>query len=60
MDYAAAFEKFGSYLDSSNKTTDLELEKENFSAAGEILASDWGFDNFPNVAKWQYCTKMDW
>ena len=40
MDYAAAFEKFGSYLDSSNKTTDLELEKENFSAAGEILASD--------------------
>ena len=35
------FEKFGSYLNSSNKTIDTELEKRNFAAAGEILASVW-------------------
>ena len=33
--------QFGSHLDRSSKTTDLELEKENFAAAGEIFASVW-------------------
>ena len=49
------FDKFGSHLDKSNKTNNLELEKKNFAAAGEILASVWSetvIDNFPVVAKW--------
>ena len=49
------FDKFGSHLDNSNKTVDTELEKKNFAAAGEILASVWSetvIDNYPVVAKW--------
>ena len=49
------FDKFGSHLDSSNRTIDIELEKKNFVAAGEILASVWSetvIDNYPVVAKW--------
>ena len=29
------FDKFGSHLDSSNRTIDIEFEKKNFAAAGE-------------------------
>ena len=29
------FDKFGSHLDSSNRTIDIELEKKNFAAVGE-------------------------
>ena len=49
------FDKFGSHLDSSNKTIDIELEMKNFTAAGEILASVWSesvIDGFPVVAEW--------
>ena len=49
------FDKFGSHLDNSNKTVDSELEKKNFAAAGEILASVWSesvIDDYPVVANW--------
>ena len=42
---------------SSNRTTDTELEKKNFDAAGEILPSVWfetGIENYLVVAKWSY------
>ena len=35
------FDAFGPHLDASNKTIDMELEKKNFKAAGEILAEIW-------------------
>ena len=50
------FDTFGSHLNSSNKTIDLELEKKNFEAAGYILASVWSetiIDDYPVVAKYQ-------
>ena len=34
-------EKFGTHLDSSRKIINLNLEKRNFKAAGEILAKVW-------------------
>jgi hypothetical protein len=49
------FDKFGSHLDNSNRTIDEELEKKNFAAAGEILASVWSesvIDDYPVVAQW--------
>ena len=49
------FDNFGTHLNSSNKTIDTELEKRNFAAAGEVLASVWSetvIDNYPVVAKW--------
>ena len=50
------FNTFGSHLNSSNKTVDLELEKKNFEEAGKILASVWFetiIDDYPVVAKYQ-------
>ena len=41
---------FGSHLDSSGKTIDNELEKENFHAAAEVLSEVWSktvINNFP-------------
>ena len=35
------YDKFGSHLDASGKTTDEELEVKNFEAAGEVLADLW-------------------
>ena len=32
------YDTFGSHLDSAHKTVDLDLEKENFKAAGEVLS----------------------
>ena len=49
------FDKFGSHLDKSNKTVDLELEQKNFKAAGEILAEVWSktvIDDNPVVAEY--------
>ena len=46
-------ETFGTYLDSSRKTVDTNLQKRNFNAAGEILAKIWEeilLNNFPVVA----------
>ena len=46
---------FGIHLDSSRKTTDVNLEKSNFKAAGEILAQIWEevvLDKFPVVAEY--------
>lgn len=54
------FDKFGSHLDSSNRTIDTELELKNFAAAGEILASVWSesvIDGYPVVAQW--CSPTD-
>ena len=51
------FDKFGSHLNGTNKTIDPELEKKNFAAAGEILASVWSetvIDSYPVVAKWSH------
>ena len=45
-------ETFGTHIDSSRKTTDTNLEKCNFNAAGKILAKFWEeivLDNFPVV-----------
>ena len=47
-------ETFDTHLDSSRKTTDVNLEKRNFKAAGEILAQIWEevvLDKFPVVAE---------
>ena len=35
------FDTFGTHLSKSNKTVDMDLEKKNFEAAGEILTSVW-------------------
>ena len=35
------FDTFGTHLNASNKTIDMELEKKNFKAAGEIVAESW-------------------
>ena len=48
-------DNFGSHLDSSNRTTDLELEKRNFESAGIVLANIWSqlvIDDFPVVAEY--------
>ena len=45
-------ETFGSHLDSQRRTADVELEKKNFKAAGNILAEIWSehvLDKFPVV-----------
>ena len=50
------FDTFGSHLDGSNKTIDIELEKKNFEEAGNILASVWSetiIDGYPVVARYQ-------
>lgn len=46
---------FGSHLDSSGKTVDTNLEKQNFKKAGEILAEIWSavcIDGHEVVAKY--------
>ena len=35
------FDTFGTHLNASNKTIDMELEKKNLKAAGEVLAEIW-------------------
>ena len=48
-------ETFDTQLDSPRKTTDVNLEKRNFKAAGEILAQIWEevvLDKFPVVAEY--------
>lgn len=48
-------DNFGSHLDSSNKTTDLDLEKRNFESAGTVLSNIWSqlvIDGYPVVAKY--------
>ena len=50
------FDTFGSHLNSSNKTIDLEREKKNFEEAGKILASVWSetiIDGYPVVSEYQ-------
>lgn len=45
---------YGSHLDDSGKTTDQELERKNFAAAGNALAEIWNeavIDGFPVVSK---------
>ena len=47
------FDTFGSHLDGSNKTVNVELEIKNFEAAGNILAEVWSesvIDSYPVVA----------
>lgn len=49
------YDNFGSHLDFSNRTTDLELEKRNFESAGIVLANIWSqlvIDDFPVVAEY--------
>lgn len=44
---------FGSHLDNSGRTTDVELEIKNFEHAGETLAEIWNelcIDDFPVIA----------
>ena len=48
-------ETFGTHLDSQRRTTDVELEKENFKAAGKLLAEIWSelvLDKFPVVSEY--------
>ena len=35
------FDTFGTHLNASNKTIDMEIEQKNLKAAGEILAESW-------------------
>lgn len=49
-------DKFGTHLDSQGRTIDVELEKRNFAAAGEVLAKIWSdlvIDNHPVVAEFK-------
>ena len=49
------FDTYGNHLNNSNKTVDEDLEKENFKAAGEILAKIWSesvIDDHPVVARY--------
>ena len=55
---------FGSHLDSSLKTKDIELEKANFQKAGEVLAEVWNatvIDGFDVAATFVPCStgKLD-
>ena len=46
---------FGTHLDSQRRTTDVELEKQNFKAAGKLLAEIWSelvLDKLPTVSKY--------
>lgn len=48
-------DNFSSHLDSSIKTTGLELENRNFESAGILLANIWSqliVDDFPVVAEY--------
>lgn len=48
-------DEFGSHLDSSGKTIDIDLEIKNFDKAGNILAEIWSnilFDTHPVVAEY--------
>jgi hypothetical protein len=45
---------FGSHLDKNGKTVDMELEKNNFQKAGELLADVWServIDKYPVIAE---------
>lgn len=47
------YEHFGSHLDSQKKTVDIELEKQNFKYAGEVLCDLWNdmmIDKYPVFA----------
>lgn len=35
------YNTFGSHLDSSNRTINIDLERKNFQAAGKVLAEVW-------------------
>lgn len=53
---------FGSHLDSSNRTINLELEKRNFESAGNVLADIWSklfIDDFPVVADYSIPTDTE-
>lgn len=46
---------FGTHLDNSGKTIDFELEKKNFSFAGNLLAEIWKnvvIDTYPVTAEY--------
>lgn len=46
---------FGTHLDSSGRTIDVELEKKNFEHCGNTLAEVWNnleIDGFPTIAKY--------
>ena len=46
---------FGNHLDNSGKTIDFELEKKNFSFAGNLLAEIWKnvvIDTYPVTAEY--------
>ena len=48
-------DQYGSHLDAQGKTTDFELEKQNFGFAGKTLGEIWSrlvIDKFPTVAKY--------
>ena len=48
-------ETCGKHLDSQRRTTNVELEKRNFKAAGHILAEIWNevvLDKFPVVSEY--------
>lgn len=56
------FDKYGSHLDSSNRTIDENLEKRNFACAGSVLAEIWSemviklFVTVINYYFLEYCT----
>lgn len=55
-------DSFGSHLDASGRTTDSQLEKENFKKAGEILAEIWNtlvIDDYPVTAEYVQDASVD-
>ena len=50
-----SYETFGSHLDANKNTIDDILEKDNFAAAGDVLANTWNtlvIDGYPVNAKY--------
>lgn len=48
-------DNFGSHLNSSNETIDVELENKYFKSAGKVLSEIWSklvIDNFPVIAEY--------
>ena len=58
----ATHDTCASHLDSQTRTTEVELEKKDFKAAGEILAEIWGavvLTKFPVVSEYVSTYSLD-
>lgn len=47
-------DNFGSHLDKNNRTTNIDLERQNFEYAGQVLSEIWGnvkIDGYPVISE---------